>query len=84
MLSTAIAAFPWYENLMWFPAGISLGSSVYISTYDISSVAQICRWNGLDPYEHGIYIVLSVFLGSIIRLMLSLRASPPPSRRRAR
>lgn len=73
MTSTSIAAFPWYENLLWLPAGFSLGSSVYISTFVFSSVAQICRWNGVDPYEHGIYIILAVFFGSLVRLMLSIR-----------
>jgi endonuclease/exonuclease/phosphatase family metal-dependent hydrolase len=73
MVSTSIAAFPWYENLLWLPAGVALGSSVYLSTFVFSSVAQVCRWNGVDPYEHGIYIILAVFGGSLVRLLLSIR-----------
>jgi endonuclease/exonuclease/phosphatase family metal-dependent hydrolase len=73
MINTSIGAFTWWENLLWLPAGISLGSTLFLSTFVFSSVAQICRWNGLDPYEHGIYIVLALFFGTLARLMLSTR-----------
>jgi len=73
MLSTSIGAFSWWENLLWLPTGIALGSTVFLSTFIFSSVAQICRWNGLDPYEHGLYIVLALFFGTVVRLMLTIR-----------
>jgi endonuclease/exonuclease/phosphatase family metal-dependent hydrolase len=71
MLSTSIAAFSLWENLLWLPAGVSLGSAVFLSTFVFCSVAQICRWNKLDPYEDGWILVLALFFGCVVRLALA-------------
>jgi hypothetical protein len=73
MSETSLGAFTWWENLLWLPAGLALGSAVFISTFVSSSPALVCRWNDLDPYEHGIYVILVLFAGSILRVVAAVK-----------